>query len=259
MKTQAGKSVEQVIRGIQDMDLEPIKFKLMDPDDGPGWTREYVEEMELAYRRFLTLVVKYPDETIAPTRDIDTFWHGHILDTLKYAEDCQRVFGYFVHHYPYFGMRGDADVVKQASASEALGRLYSREFGNLPQRPVMTGAAHCVVAREAAPDAAHCVVAREAGAQDAAHCVVAREALAHCVVAREAVQDSAHCVVAREAGAQEAAHCVVAFEASAHCVVAREAAQDSAHCVVAREAGAQDAAHCVVASPGDPRRMTSLA
>ena len=34
---------------------------------------------------------------------------GHILDTRAYSRDCEFLFGRFLHHFPYFGMRGDAD------------------------------------------------------------------------------------------------------------------------------------------------------
>src|SRR5881628_461329 len=106
----AARSTEQVIAAIQALDLDPIKFKLMDPEEGQGWSREYVNQMAIEYKRFLTLSVKYSEETIAPSKDVDKFWHGHILDTMKYAEDCQNVFGYFLHHFPYFGMRGKDDA-----------------------------------------------------------------------------------------------------------------------------------------------------
>jgi hypothetical protein len=47
--------------------------------------------------------------SVVPTHDIDEFWHQHILDTRKYAEGCQNALGQFLHHFPYFGMRGDED------------------------------------------------------------------------------------------------------------------------------------------------------
>ena len=65
--------------------------------------------MELEYRRFLTLMKKYPHEQTSPLVDVDMFWHYHILDTMKYAADCEAVFGYFLHHFPYVGMRGEED------------------------------------------------------------------------------------------------------------------------------------------------------
>src|SRR5712691_383266 len=137
-----GKPVEEIVAAIQALDLEPIKFKLMDTEEGQGWSREYVEQMAIAYKRFLTLSVKYPKETIAPSKDVDKFWHGHILDTMKYAEDCQNVFGYFVHHFPYFGMRGEEDAANLAEAGRTTKRLYEQEFGEtVPSRASMCGVA----------------------------------------------------------------------------------------------------------------------
>jgi hypothetical protein len=123
------KAIEEIVAAIEALDLDPIKFKLMDQKEGQGWSREYVDQMEVAYKRFLTLVIKYPEQSIAPTKDIDTFWHGHILDTMKYAEDCQNVFGFFLHHFPYFGLRGEEDAAKLAEAGKTMDRLYEREFG----------------------------------------------------------------------------------------------------------------------------------
>jgi len=121
--------VEQMLARIQALDLDPIKFKLMDPEEGQGWSREYTDRMEVAYKQFLTLLATHPEETLAPSKDVDKFWHGHILDTLKYAEDCDSIFGCFVHHFPYFGMRGAEDAANLARAAETTQRLYEQEFG----------------------------------------------------------------------------------------------------------------------------------
>lgn len=121
--------VERVIAAIQALDLDPIKLKLMDREEGHGWSRDYADRMELAYKRFLTLLAIHPEETLAPGKDVDNFWHGHILDTLKYADDCEKMFGNFLHHFPYFGMRGPEDAANLAKAGEATRRLYQQEFG----------------------------------------------------------------------------------------------------------------------------------
>lgn len=39
------------------------------------------------------------------------FWHYHILDTRAYHKDCDTVFGHYLHHFPYFGMRGEQDAI----------------------------------------------------------------------------------------------------------------------------------------------------
>src|SRR5712691_1453168 len=169
VNTQTARPTEQVVAAIQALDLDPIKFKLMDTEEGQGWSREYVDHMATEYKRFLMLSVKYPDETIAPSKDVDKFWHGHILDTMKYAEDCQNVFGYFLHHFPYFGMRGEEDAANLAEAGRTTQRLYEQEFGKTnPSRPSM-----CAVAvTKDAP--AMCAVA--VTKDDIAMCAVANEA-----------------------------------------------------------------------------------
>jgi hypothetical protein len=156
----SSRSVEQSIAAIQSLDFGLVKRKLMDPEEGQGWSREHAERIELAYRRYLTLLAKYPDVQIAPTRDLDRFWHGHILDTLKYAEDCQNIFGRFVHHFPYAGMRGEDDAANLRAASENMRRLYEREFGEpLPGRTALCWQA----APSAKPDTALCWQAQPAG------------------------------------------------------------------------------------------------
>ena len=124
------RSPDQIIAKIHALDLAPIKFKLMDAEEGYGWSREYADHIEIEYKRFLTLLVKYPEASIAPSKEVDKFWHGHILDTLKYAEDCNKVFGYFLHHFPYFGMRGSEDAANLSAAADTMNLLYREEFGD---------------------------------------------------------------------------------------------------------------------------------
>jgi hypothetical protein len=153
---QATKPVAQVVAGIEALDLDPIKLKLMDADEGQGWSREHADRMETAYKRFLTLLVKYPEETIAPSKDVDTFWHGHILDTMKYAEDCERVFGYFLHHFPYFGMRGEQDAADLRAAAAKMRAICEREFG----QSLDAGSSWCMAAKPAMADSAWCMAAQ---------------------------------------------------------------------------------------------------
>jgi hypothetical protein len=240
-----GNPVEQTVAAIQALDLDPIKFKLMDPEEGQGWSREYVDQMAIEYKRFLTLSVKYPEETIAPSKDVDKFWHGHILDTMKYAEDCQNVFGYFLHHFPYFGMRGEEDAANLAEAGRTTNRLYEEEFGEA----VQAKAAYCAVTKPAASDAAYCAVAKKAAycavSTSAAYCAVAKKA-AYCAVAKPAASDAAYCAVAKKA-----AYCAVSKPA--YCAVAKKAA----YCAVAKTA-ANDAAYCAVSNANRDKLNTSL-
>lgn len=120
---------------IEALDLEPIVFTLTHPDDGePGMTLAKADEAVRHYRAFLHLLALYPDRQIVPTKVIDAVWHAHILDTSKYAADCEQVFGRFVHHFPYFGLRGAEDAAALQAAGAAtrrlLGELLGRDVGD---------------------------------------------------------------------------------------------------------------------------------
>ena len=101
----------------------------MDKKEGKGWTRAQADAAEIAYKQFLQLNLNYPDRSIVPTVSVDAFWDQHILDTQKYAEDCQTIFGYFLHHFPYLGMRGTEDAANLASAFEDTKALHLLQFG----------------------------------------------------------------------------------------------------------------------------------
>jgi hypothetical protein len=121
--------VEVDARDIEALDLSMIKRKLRDPEEGLGWTAEECDEIEVEYKRYLALKRAYPDRDVVPNQVVDKFWHYHILDTMKYAEDCQRLFGYFLHHYPYFGMNGPEDEKALLDAFDETVALYEAHFG----------------------------------------------------------------------------------------------------------------------------------
>jgi hypothetical protein len=116
-------------KAITDLDLDPIKVKLMHKESGEGWSLEKANAVEAEYRRFLILMKKFPTEQTAPLFDVDTFWHYHILDTMKYATDCEAVFGYFLHHFPYIGLRGEDDEAAHQRIGARMKELYEETFG----------------------------------------------------------------------------------------------------------------------------------
>jgi uncharacterized membrane protein YphA (DoxX/SURF4 family) len=120
---------------IRNLDLSKIKMKLMQLEEGEGWTKEMCDEAEIEYRRFLQLVLLYPTAKIVPNRAIDIIWHYHILDTEAYHNDCHCIFGFFMHHYPYYGMNGAADEVRLLSSFDETGILYEKTFGLSMDRP----------------------------------------------------------------------------------------------------------------------------
>src|ERR1700719_1228582 len=89
------------------LDLSNVRLKLADPEEGLGASADQLDLMEQEYRRFLALHLAHPEAEIVPSKIVDQIWHQHILDTYAYHEDCERIFGFYLHHFPYFGMRGE--------------------------------------------------------------------------------------------------------------------------------------------------------
>src|SRR5258706_450704 len=133
MKTKlTNRPIEQVIAAIHALDLESVKIRAMDPELGEGWAREYAEGIEQGYRTYLTMLAKYQDhaEDILLSEDVDEFWHTHILQSIKYTEDCESVFGKYLHHTPHIGEVTAADLQKRTALAEKTRRLYEKEFGS---------------------------------------------------------------------------------------------------------------------------------
>jgi len=165
-------NTDNVLNAIAALDLEPVKTKLMHVASGEGWSRSKADALDVEYRRFLYLMYAFPDDATAPTVDVDTFWHYHILDTVKYAADCEKTFGFFMHHYPYVGMEGEHDIGAQERGGDRMRELYEQTFGEAYIRTEAYGV-HAVSETDAA-GAAYCMYRpgekKAAGAQ-AAYCM----------------------------------------------------------------------------------------
>lgn len=116
----------RILQAVDSLDFTEIKAKLMS-SASENWTEQQANAAEKWYKRFLKLHAIYPEHRNVPNHAIDTFWHAHILDTKKYEVDCKIVFGKTLHHYPYFGLNGDA--AERDKAFRETSKLYEREFG----------------------------------------------------------------------------------------------------------------------------------
>jgi len=118
--------------------IEQIRFDLIrwKMENSPGNCAISSEESELAieeYKRFLTLKQDNPEVSMAPTNLMDEVWHFHILDTKRYAADCERLFGRLFHHSPSYGPHESTE--RQASLAESFERmssLYLERYGHDP-------------------------------------------------------------------------------------------------------------------------------
>jgi hypothetical protein len=121
--------VEKALTTLATIDFSMLKHKLQDREEGLGWTAAQCDIAERDYKQFLALKFAYPEAEIVPNQAVDKFWHFHILDTQAYARDCEQVFGYFVHHFPYFGMRDAQDLRDLHVAFADTTALYALHFG----------------------------------------------------------------------------------------------------------------------------------
>jgi hypothetical protein len=123
--------LEEVKDHIFNMDMSMIFFKMTNEESagelGLLWEEDDAKFAINQYRQYLYLTRKY-DTHISPTVAIDAVWHNHILDTRKYVEDCQIIFGHYLHHYPYFGSRDEEDRRQLDIAFENTKTLFQKEF-----------------------------------------------------------------------------------------------------------------------------------
>lgn len=76
------------------------------------------------YQKFLLLCKEFPKQKIIPPSVIEKIWHMHILDTVNYSADCQKYFGYFLHHDPCLNGVNPEELNTTIDSYRAL-------FGNL--------------------------------------------------------------------------------------------------------------------------------
>jgi hypothetical protein len=89
------------------------------------WGEEERRDAERDYRDFLWLCYRYPDRAFPMlSSGADQVWHEHILNTRKYADDCEKIFGRFLHHSKF----DEQDIPSPQQIAEAL-QLWEDEFG----------------------------------------------------------------------------------------------------------------------------------
>lgn len=130
--TVASAANEALERLQRDLDLSNVRMKLADPEEGKGYGSDRLDLLEGEYRKFLALHMAYPEADIVPCKIVDEMWHQHILDTIAYRGDCDRLFGRFLDHFPYFGMRSEEDAQDLLDAYANTLDLYRSAFGDPP-------------------------------------------------------------------------------------------------------------------------------
>jgi hypothetical protein len=109
----------------EELELNSVRDALIEKQ---GWPLERVEAARAEYVRFLFLLQRKPGFMLIPWRneegqdDLDQFWHQHILDTAKYAADCNALFGRMIHHNPHVvrGSGNETDAVENVWSAAGL-------------------------------------------------------------------------------------------------------------------------------------------
>ena len=120
---------------VASLDLKRISWKIFNEKNrNKTISKKTVEIAEKEYRRFLTLKAENPNVRLTPTPLMDMFWHAHILDTMSYAEDCERILGRFMHHVPNFGPHQKEGVsFNENNSWKDMCTLYMERFGENPK------------------------------------------------------------------------------------------------------------------------------
>lgn len=90
----------------------------------PRWTKADALKCCELYKNFLWLHKKF-SKPLVPTKEIDEFWHNHILYTQRYTKDCLKIFGHYFHHEPESPTDNPEALVKLFVETKTL---YLEEF-----------------------------------------------------------------------------------------------------------------------------------
>jgi len=115
-------SLESELAYLSNLDLSKVIASVVTKY---SYHKKLVEIASIQYKRYLYLIKKYGSKyRLPPSVDIDEIWHAHILFTEKYAFDCKKIFGHFVHHRP-----SDHSQMQNSIKSFAdTKKLYKEEF-----------------------------------------------------------------------------------------------------------------------------------
>lgn len=105
---------------IANLDLTLVKRKLL--SEGVFHDNQEFVEAEEEYKLFLQLCKIYPEESLGISEKADKFWHYHILDTRKYMQDCDIIFGHYLHHNPNL-LEGSSELYEVACNTAKIKKI----------------------------------------------------------------------------------------------------------------------------------------
>lgn len=114
---------------LAELDLTYLVDKLSSDDyELTPWKREDAQTCVELYKRFLWLSRQYSKDKLVPTQDMDEVWHQHILNTQRYHQDCNAIFGHYFHHLPS-NPNDPEDAQTLQQQFQKTQALYLKEYG----------------------------------------------------------------------------------------------------------------------------------
>ncbi len=121
-------TIDEIALAFRNINLDPIIFKLVNPEEGEGWTLDKAARHAEEFKFFFYMHYKFPQRTFVPTVEIDDVWHCLIQDTVLYRALCEKHLGYFLDHFPYLGTRGEEDELLLKSLFEETKQTFAEHF-----------------------------------------------------------------------------------------------------------------------------------
>lgn len=118
---------------VRRVDLSGVTLALTTLPKGPRFPLAGVAAALELYRKFLTIKGLHWDQKVVPSSSIDTVWHAHILITDVYAQDCNALFGHFLHHDPFFGGGNPSEKAAYRAAKKWTSKAITQYFNLSPQ------------------------------------------------------------------------------------------------------------------------------
>jgi hypothetical protein len=85
-------------RAIENLKLDGIASGVAKSE---RWTPQQKADALGFYRAYLSMRLKRGRRRfLAIDKKADKIWHAHIVNTVQYQKDCDRIFGRFLHHTP---------------------------------------------------------------------------------------------------------------------------------------------------------------
>jgi len=121
----------QKLEMIEQLDLSREKAAMLAEK---GCEPVHIELAERELKRFLalSLLFKSPEYPFAPSRPVDALWHQFILNTRKYRNFCDMVYGHYLDHKPE-SSRAKCQALYAGEVFEGTRTCLRQAFGYLPE------------------------------------------------------------------------------------------------------------------------------